>query len=311
MATQRRISVLSSILGSMKSVKALGVSGAIMSYIDQLREDEIKASKNVRFMNAVYNASGRLQFPMSCCLATYTDCPRLANALGIFAPVATIVVYAAVARLQGSQLNVSTAFTTVAILALVTEPANMIMTIVPNAVATSANFERIQAYLLEPPRTDTRRVTTPSSDASRAHPTPAAVRLDGVTVASPTAKDTLLQNINLVLPRGSVTTCSGPVGSGKSTLAKVILGEIAPSEGTITVSSASIGYCDQQAWLPTGTVKQIVGGFSTVIDKERCDAAIRACCLDHDLAGFPDGDETVVGSRGINLSGGQRQRLVS
>lgn len=61
MATQRRISVLSSILGSMKSVKALGVSGAIMSYIDQLREDEIKASKNVRFMNAVYNASGRLR----------------------------------------------------------------------------------------------------------------------------------------------------------------------------------------------------------------------------------------------------------
>ena len=61
MATQRRISVLSSVLGSMKSVKALGVSGAIMNYVDQLREDEIKASKNVRFMNAVYNASGRLQ----------------------------------------------------------------------------------------------------------------------------------------------------------------------------------------------------------------------------------------------------------
>ncbi|KAL6870410.1 P-loop containing nucleoside triphosphate hydrolase protein [Trichoderma novae-zelandiae] len=277
MATQRRISVLSSILGSMKSVKALGVSGAIMSYIDQLREDEIKASKNVRFMNAIYNAS--------------------ANALGIFAPVATIV------------LNVSTAFTTVAILALVTEPANMIMTIVPNAVATSANFERIQAYLLEPPRLDNRRVASLSSDTSRTHPTAAAVRLDGVTVDSPTTKDTLLHDVNLVLLRGSITACSGPVGSGKSTLAKVVLGEIAPSEGTITVSSASIGFCDQQAWLPTGKVKQIVCGFSTAIDKERYDAAIRACCLDHDLAGFPDGDETVVGSRGINLSGGQRQRL--
>ncbi|KAL7813269.1 P-loop containing nucleoside triphosphate hydrolase protein [Trichoderma aethiopicum] len=289
MATQRRISVLSSILGSMKSVKALGVSGATMNYIDQLRGDEINASKNVRFMNAVYNAS--------------------ANALGIFAPVATIVVYAAVARLQGSQLDVSTAFTTVAILALVTEPANMIMTIVPNAVATSANFERIQAYLLEPSRTDKRRVTSTFSGSPRAHSTGAAVRLDGVTVDSPTTNDTLLHDVNLVLLRGSVTTCSGPVGSGKSTLAKVILGEIAPSEGAITVSSASIGYCDQQAWLPTGKVKQIVGGFSTAIDQERYDAAIRACCLDHDLAGFPEGDETVVGSRGINLSGGQRQRL--
>lgn len=224
--------------------------------------------------------------------------------------MATIVVYAAVARLQGSQLNVSTAFTTVAILALVTEPANMIMTIVPNAVATSANFERIQAYLLEPPRTDERRVTGPSSDAPRAHSAEAAVRLDGVTVVSPTTKDPLLHNVNLVLLRGSVTTCSGPVGSGKSTLAKVILGEISPSEGAVTVSSASIGYCDQQAWLPTGKVKQIVGGFSTAIDEERYNAAIHACCLEHDLAGFPEGDETVVGSRGINLSGGQRQRLV-
>ncbi|UKZ49723.1 hypothetical protein TrVGV298_003971 [Trichoderma virens] len=289
MATQRRISALSSILGSMKSVKSLGVSGAMIEYIDQLRQDEINSSKNVRWMNAIYNAS--------------------ANALGIFAPAATIVVFAVVARFQGSQLSVSTAFTTVAILALVTEPANMIMTIVPNAVATSANFERIQAYLLESPRTDKRHVMSQPVDALRADITEAAVTLNGVTVESPSTKETLLQDVNLVLHRGSTTACSGPVGSGKSILARVILGEIAPSEGNITVSSASIGFCDQQAWLPTGRVKQIVCGFSVTIDKERYDAAIRACCLDHDLGTFPEGDDTIVGSRGINLSGGQRQRL--
>nr|WNZ75576.1 hypothetical protein [Trichoderma harzianum] len=268
MATQRRISALSSILGSMKSVKALGISGAMMDYVEELRQDEINSSKRVRWMNAIYNAS--------------------ANALGIFAPAATIVVYAIVARLQGSQLSVSTAFTTVAILALVTEPANMIMTIVPNAVATSANFERIQAYLLESPRTDKRRVMPRPADALEADATEAAVALNGVTVESASTKETLLDDINLVLHQGSVTTCSGPVGS---------------------VSSASIGFCDQQAWLPTGKVKQIVCGFSTAIDTERYNAAIRACCLDHDLGTFPEGDETIVGSRGINLSGGQRQRL--
>ncbi|KAL7932586.1 P-loop containing nucleoside triphosphate hydrolase protein [Trichoderma chlorosporum] len=289
MATQRRISALSSIIGSMKSVKALGVSGAMMEYIDRLRQDEIDSSKNVRWMNAIYNAS--------------------ANALGIFAPAATIVVYAIVARLQGSQLSVSTAFTTVAILALVTEPANMIMTIVPNAVATSANFERIQAYLLEPLRKDSRKVRSRPLDASGEDITEAAVALDGVTVESSSTKETLLHEVNLVLHQGSITTCSGPVGSGKSILARVILGEITPSEGTITVSSASMGFCDQHAWLPTGRVKQIVCGFSTTIDEERYDAAIHACCLDHDLSTFPEGDDTVVGSRGINLSGGQRQRL--
>lgn len=58
MATQRRISALSSILMSMKSVKALGVSDAMMKYVDRLRQDEIKSANSVRYMNAVYNASG-------------------------------------------------------------------------------------------------------------------------------------------------------------------------------------------------------------------------------------------------------------
>ncbi|KAL7797360.1 ABC transporter type 1, transmembrane domain-containing protein [Trichoderma ceciliae] len=289
MATQRRISVLSSILGSMKSVKALGVSGAMMSFIDQLRHDEIKSSKNVRWMNAAYNAS--------------------ANALGIFAPVVTLVVFAIVARLQGSQMNVSTAFTTVAILALVTEPANMIMTIIPQAVATSANFERIQAFILEPPRTDKRQVISLPADMLRTNTTEVAIDVNGVTIESPSTKEVLLHDIKLVLRRGSTTTCSGAVGSGKSILTRVILGEIAPSEGAITIASTSIGFCDQQAWLPTGKVQQIICGFSTTVDRERYEAAIRACCLDHDLSTFPEGDSTIVGSRGINLSGGQRQRL--
>jgi ABC-type bacteriocin/lantibiotic exporter with double-glycine peptidase domain len=207
-------------------------------------------------------------------------------------------------------MNVSTAFTTVAILALVTEPANMIMTIIPKAVATSANFERIQTYMLEPSRTDKRQVVPQPSDTLRTDVTEVAVDIDGVTIESPSKEEVLLRDIKLVLRRGSTTICSGAVGSGKSILAKAILGEIVPSEGTIAIASASMGFCDQQAWLPTGKVKQIICGFSTTIDKERYDAAIRACCLDHDLSTFPDGDNTIVGSRGINLSGGQRQRMV-
>ncbi|KAL7898266.1 multidrug resistance-associated protein [Trichoderma sp. SZMC 28014] len=288
-ATQRRISALSSILMSMKSVKALGVSDAMMKYVDSLRQDEIKSANSVRYMNAVYNAS--------------------ANALGIFAPALTLVVFALVARFQGSQMDVSTAFTTVAILALVTEPANMIMTIVPKAFATSANFERIQAYLLEPSRTDKRLVNSRLVDMPRIGTTEAAVDIDGVTIESPPANEPLLQDIKLILRRGSITACSGAVGSGKSILSKAILGEIAPSEGEITITSASIGFCDQQAWLPTGRVKDIICGFSTAIDEERYEAIIHVCCLDHDLGALPDGDNTVVGSRGINLSGGQRQRL--
>jgi hypothetical protein len=45
----------------MKSVKALGVSDAMMKYVDRLRQDEIKSANNVRYMNAVYNASGKIR----------------------------------------------------------------------------------------------------------------------------------------------------------------------------------------------------------------------------------------------------------
>lgn len=47
------------------------------------------------------------------------------------------------------------------------------------------------------------------------------------------------------------------------------------------------------------------------IDEERYRAVIKACCLDQDISDLPDGDETQVGSSGVNLSGGQKQRLVS
>lgn len=78
MATQRRISALSSILGSMKSVKALGVSGAMMDYVEKLRQDEINSSKRVRWMNAIYNASGKLQFLfISTFFVCFADAKRL------------------------------------------------------------------------------------------------------------------------------------------------------------------------------------------------------------------------------------------
>lgn len=70
MGTQRRISALSSILMSMKSVKALGVSDAMMKYVEHLRQDEINSANNVRYMNAVYNASGRI-WPSSFVAAVY------------------------------------------------------------------------------------------------------------------------------------------------------------------------------------------------------------------------------------------------
>lgn len=46
-------------LGSMKSVKSLGLGEAVASQIRNLRISEINQSKKVRWMAVIYNASGK------------------------------------------------------------------------------------------------------------------------------------------------------------------------------------------------------------------------------------------------------------
>lgn len=49
--------------------------------------------------------------------------------------------------------------------------------------------------------------------------------------------------------------------------------------------------------------------FGQPWDEERYWAAVKAACLEPDLAILSGGDATSIGEKGINLSGGQRQRV--
>lgn len=224
--------------------------------------------------------------------------------MGLFAPVLTIVLYAALARLRGEALDVETAFTSVAILSMITHPANMIMTIVPRAVVSLSSFERIQAYLLGG--------GGPSGRARRG--AGVAIRLDGVTVAnSDPSRPPILRNVTLDVPHGSVTILTGPVGAGKTTLARTVLGDTTTvAHGTVLLSSDRVAYCAQTTWLPNQTIRDIVCGPNDTTDghdQARYAEALRACCLEADLAALAAGDLTPAGTRGMNLSGGQRQRV--
>lgn len=59
-ATQKRLSMTSSIISAIKSVKILGVQTAVEDVILQLRENELIAAKGVRWVNVLYNSSGKL-----------------------------------------------------------------------------------------------------------------------------------------------------------------------------------------------------------------------------------------------------------
>ncbi|CCF34829.1 hypothetical protein CH063_01208 [Colletotrichum higginsianum] len=286
MATQKRLAVTTSMLSSMKNLKMLGVATHTQSLVQDLRLQELNAAKKVRWMMVAYNAS--------------------ANALGIFTPIVTFVLFVLVASLKGSALDTETAFTTTALLGLVTHPANMIMSIVPQAIGSLAAFERIQEYLLQPSRNDQRLALKKTEDSPDA--VSPAICVENVTIQSSPVSPPILTNISLVIDRGSIVICSGPVASGKTTLVKSLMGEMPAASGTISVSSKRVGYCEQSPWLPSGTLKEAVRGFLPD-EPSWYEQVIRLCCLDEDLSALPNGDQTMIGSRGLNLSGGQRQRV--
>lgn len=255
---------------------------------------------------------------VSCRLLTvflsHTRCSNrqyVANALGMFAPVLTIVLFVILAGMRGQTLDVETAFTTIAILAMITHPANMVMTIVPRAVVSFSSFERIQAYLVSEQslQGSVRATSTPITNAPPG--SDIAISLNNINITPVGSSKPVLQNINAKVLRGSITIVTGPVGSGKTMLSRAILGETRIVSGSVCVHSNHAAYCSQVPWLPNETIRDIILGpqCDKDLDWAWYQTIIQSCCLKSDLEILPDGDLTAVGSKGLNLSGGQRQRV--
>ena len=64
------------------------------------------------------------------------------------------------------------------------------------------------------------------------------VTIKNVTFSYPDR--TILQNIDLHIPRGKVTAIMGPSGSGKTTLLRLISAQVVPDEGEILVDGENL-----------------------------------------------------------------------
>ncbi|KAG1671334.1 Canalicular multispecific organic anion transporter 2 [Nymphon striatum] len=126
-------------------------------------------------------------------------------------------------------------------------------------------------------------------------------------VSSSYGKKNIVKNISFELNPGDYLCVIGEVGSGKTSLLKTILKEMVVNDGVMKVRG-TIAYACQQSWIFSDTLKNNIL-FGSKFDNERYKNIIKACCLSMDIQLMPNGDETVVGERGIKLSGGQRARV--
>ncbi len=131
----------------------------------------------------------------------------------------------------------------------------------------------------------------------------------------------VLQDINLVIPRGKKIALVGQSGSGKSTLVDLIPRFYEVSEGEITIDGipiqhlklkdlrALIGNVNQEPILFNDSFfNNIAFGKAKASEQEVMQAARIANAHDF-ITASPLGYHTNIGDRGEKLSGGQRQRI--
>ncbi|KAK0386970.1 hypothetical protein NLU13_5283 [Sarocladium strictum] len=302
-ATQSRIAATKATLDAMKNVKMMGIVEDMESRIRSARAHEMKQYTLLYRLLTAFFVSG--------------------VGLHLFSPAITLVVYSIQAQLRGAaSLDVSRAFTSIAIINVVTSPANTLLTILPEAMSVASSFERIQEYLLKPIWEDKRLFIgdeeadgdsgAQQSEKSINGLSTIAVRIDNVTIRPTGAPHPILRNIDTVWKKGDFIVVAGAVGTGKTTLAKALLGDLSPDVGAVHTSFKSAAYCSQTAWLPNTTIEKAIRGPSSTVEVSEdkwYQRVLRACDLIVDIQRMSQGDQTVLGSRGASLSGGQKQRV--
>ena len=149
------------------------------------------------------------------------------------------------------------------------------------------------------------------------------IRLRDVAFSYDSQHGAALSRISVTIPKGARVGVIGATGSGKSTLANLILGLLAPTQGTIEVDGAPLtadgrfGWFSSVAHVPqeivladTTLAENIAFGVPTAeIDHERVRQAAEQAQLGAFIARLPHGYDTRPGELGSWLSGGERQRI--
>lgn len=313
---QERLRLTTLALDDMKSVKLLGLSSIISSLIQNLRLDEIHVSRAFR------------KILVTTIVLSLTPIN--------LAPVVTFAVYIIISVYwKNTTLLTAQAFTSIAVIILLTTPVIVFIQSLPNVLKSIGSFERIQEYCKYSESTfqhGSQPTSTQSQPASRndkvaeveltdlsakrktpapqTAPSTSVTCLKGENFSWTKASDPVLKNVTVRIATNAFNAIVGPTASGKSALLLALLGEMVSSGPSQDHRfSDTMAYCAQSPWLENRTVRENILGVSSY-DHAWYQKVLWACCLQRDLAQLEQKDNTKMGTRGLNLSGGQKHRIV-
>jgi len=151
---------------------------------------------------------------------------------------------------------------------------------------------------------------------------PGDIQVKGLSFKYSPISETVLESIDLTIPRGKVTAIVGTSGSGKTTLIKLLLGFYQPVGGTIHIGSTPLHTISMKTWRDAcGVVLQDGFIFSDTIASNIAESddtvnhimlanAIHTSNISNFVETLPLGANTMIGARGNGISQGQRQRML-
>ncbi|KAF4502374.1 multidrug resistance [Fusarium agapanthi] len=298
-AIEKRLHKTVQVLKGIKSIKQMGAAPAVKTMLEDERQSEIKLSK--RF---------RLQL-IALVTLSFTSLTML--------PALGLSVHNAVAdKSSGRILTAQTAFQVMTLFNIVSSSIQDCTSHVMAIMVGLGSLQRIESFLSQHTWTDPRKsirdasISTDQSSVGGASEkkvlTDVAVKIQNVSAKWAEDGEDIIKDATFDVPAHGLTVIAGPTGSGKSTLLRVVLGDLAPSSGTVSVDDSQVAFCDQTPWIANISIKENIVGALPFYE-ERYRMALHACALDQDIEDLTDGDKHLCGLNGQSVSGGQKVRI--
>lgn len=286
------ISIIEETLGGLRVIKAFRAEGAMAERFERHNE-EFRGISNRIFRRL------QLAHPMSEFLGT--------------AAIAVVLWYGGSLILEGgSGLDASTFIYYIVIFYSIINPAKEFSKGVYTVRRGMASIERVDKILL---------AKNTLLEPELPEPVVFQKEIAFRDVSFRYGEPWVLEDINLVIPKGKTVAVVGESGGGKSTLVDLIPRFYDVTEGAIEIDGVDIrrfctsdlralmGNVNQEAILFNDTIRANIAFGKPSATEDEIIAAAKAANAHDFIMEMPKGYDTNIGDRGGKLSGGQRQRL--
>lgn len=304
-ATDKRIHTTNEVLQNIRIIKFFAWEHRFSDLVNEKRRAELKALRT-NYLIWAFAA------------AVWNTVPTLITFF-------SFLVYTVVER---KPLYPSVAFTAMSLFSILRVPLDQIGDMLAHVQETKVSVDRVEEFLNEEETEKYEQLQHANLD-EEGNPMigfqNATFSWGGKEAPGDEASSAFrLMDMDIKFEMGKLNIIAGPTGCGKTSLLMALLGEMTLIKGKVflpggysredvhpdpeTGLTESVAYCAQQAWLVNANIKDNIL-FAAPLDEKRYKDVLVACALERDLEILDDGDETLVGEKGITLSGGQKQRV--